>query len=877
MRWLQLVAVVVGVSLFACESDSKDFLAPSPRGPLYAVGSDPATGATIETDQDDYLPGEIVHLTGSGWAANESVHLEMTEDPDTHGDVVQDVQADTAGGFSVPFYDVQPHDLGVAFTLTGTGAVSGSVVTVRFVDGRAIATLTLNGSSAVTVASAAAINAVATGQLTGNNQNTLGSVGIKAFVHGANANTATPLTCSDVNPDLGPSSPSNSIPFSHAFSFNAPAAGGVYDVIVTSYGDNACATTGGASSLTMANAITVQAQANQTISFGPLANKTFGDQPFTVSATATSGLVVSFSSQTGATCGVLGTTVTILHAGTCTVRASQDGNPSFNPAPNVDQSFTIAQASANITVTGFSGFYDGAPHGASGSATGVNGEDLSGLLNLGAAFTDAPGGTAFWVFSGSGDYNDASGDVAIDIAPRSVTATITAADKVYNGDAWAVITHCSVNGTLGTDDVVCTASDAVFADANAGEDKDVSATVSLTGSASGNYTLDINTTSHTTASISRKPVTATITAADKTYDGNAAATITACTVHTKVGSDDVGCVGSDGAFADANAGDDKDVGATVSLNGSASGNYTFGANTDVHTTASIHKAPLTVTADDQHKTYDGAAFWPFPATITGFVNGENVSVIGGSPAVGGNAVGAVNAGSYTITPLPGSLQAANYDFATFVDGTLTIAKAPLTVTADNKSKVFDNGPYTQFTATISGFVNGENASVVSGGAGFDGPAISAVYPGTYAITPTVGSLDAANYAFTSFVNGTLTIIAWTLTGFYQPVDMPNSGIVWNSVKGGSTVPLKFEIFAGAVERTEVGSVLSFTQTKVTCDASSPTDDVEFTTTGGTSLRYDGGAGQFIQNWQTPKQPGQCYKVTMTALDGSKLFAFFKLK
>ena len=48
-------------------------------------------------------------------------------------------------------------------------------------------------------------------------------------------------------------------------------------------------------------------------------------------------------------------------------------------------------------------------------------------------------------------------------------------------------------------------------------------------------------------------------------------------------------------------------------------------------------------------------------------------------------------------------------------------------------------------------------------------------------------------------------------------------------------------------------------------------------TGGTSLRYDSTAGQFIQNWQTPKLPGVCYIVTMTTDDGSSLTANFKLK
>jgi len=114
---------------------------------------------------------------------------------------------------------------------------------------------------------------------------------------------------------------------------------------------------------------------------------------------------------------------------------------------------------------------------------------------------------------------------------------------------------------------------------------------------------------------------------------------------------------------------------------------------------------------------------------------------------------------------------------------------------------------------------------------------------------------------------------WTLNGFYQPVDM---GGVWNIVKGGSTVPLKFEIFDGTTELTDI-NVISLSTKLVACDASAWTDDIETMATGGTSLRYDAVAGQFIYNWKTPKTPGFCYRVTMTTLDGSSLFANFKLK
>ena len=120
-----------------------------------------------------------------------------------------------------------------------------------------------------------------------------------------------------------------------------------------------------------------------------------------------------------------------------------------------------------------------------------------------------------------------------------------------------------------------------------------------------------------------------------------------------------------------------------------------------------------------------------------------------------------------------------------------------------------------------------------------------------------------------------TVLAWTLKGFYQPVDMNG---VWNVVKNGSTVPLKFEVYAGATELTDVSVVKSFTVKSVSCPgATAIADDIELTTTGGTQLRYDSTGGQFIQNWQTPKRPGTCWVVTMTTVDGSFLSANFKLK
>src|SRR5215204_2551832 len=125
-------------------------------------------------------------------------------------------------------------------------------------------------------------------------------------------------------------------------------------------------------------------------------------------------------------------------------------------------------------------------------------------------------------------------------------------------------------------------------------------------------------------------------------------------------------------------------------------------------------------------------------------------------------------------------------------------------------------------------------------------------------------------------------VTLTMAGFYQPVDM---GSTINTVKGGSTVPFKFEIFAGSTELTSTtfnGNPIGvFTAKKVACPGGAAEDPIEqvVTATGGTALRYDATSGQFVYNWQTPKTPvGACYDTTFTVTaDGSTLTAHFKTK
>jgi hypothetical protein len=91
------------------------------------------------------------------------------------------------------------------------------------------------------------------------------------------------------------------------------------------------------------------AKQNQTITFDALGNKTFGDPDFVVSATASSSLAVTFGAS--GNCTVTVATVHLTGAGSCTITASQAGNATYNPAPDVPQTFTIAAARQNQTIT----------------------------------------------------------------------------------------------------------------------------------------------------------------------------------------------------------------------------------------------------------------------------------------------------------------------------------------------------------------------------------------------------------------------------------------------------------------------------------------------------------------------------------------------
>ncbi len=90
--------------------------------------------------------------------------------------------------------------------------------------------------------------------------------------------------------------------------------------------------------------VTLYVRKPQTIKFPHPGTQTVGT-PLILSATASSGLAVSFASQTTGVCTVSGTTATFLTPGTCTIQASQAGNATWAAATPVSRSFTVDAAS----------------------------------------------------------------------------------------------------------------------------------------------------------------------------------------------------------------------------------------------------------------------------------------------------------------------------------------------------------------------------------------------------------------------------------------------------------------------------------------------------------------------------------------------------
>jgi hypothetical protein len=487
-------------------------------------------------------------------------------------------------------------------------------------------------------------------------------------------------------------------------------------------------------------------KADQTITFDGTGPVTYGVAPITLTATASSGLPASFTVVSGP--GTLsGGVLTVTGAGSVVIQADQDGNGNNNPAPPVQQTLVVTPAPLTVTADDASKVYGAAlPAFTAGFSGFVNGDtpvDLGGSLSLGTPATAAsPVATYPVTPSGlsSPNYTITFIDGTLTITPAPLTVTANDASKVY-GAALPTFT-AGFSGLVNGDtpaDLGGTLTFATPADANSAPG---AYPITPSGLTSANYDI---TFADGTLTVGQADQSIDFTLSGPVVYGAAPITLTAtATSGLPVSFTVVSGPGTltGGVLTVTGAG-------TIVIRADQPGNGNYNPAPSVQRTLVVTPAPLTVTANDAGKLY-GAALPAFTAGFSGFVNGDTPADLDGTLALATPATAASPVGTYPVTP--GGLTSPNYTI-TFADGTLTVTRAPLTVTANDASRVFGR-PNPTFTASYTGLVGGDAPADLGGTLTFSTAADANSPAGTYPVTPS--GLSSPNYTIT-FANGTLTV------------------------------------------------------------------------------------------------------------------------
>ena len=443
----------------------------------------------------------------------------------------------------------------------------------------------------------------------------------------------------------------------------------------------------------------------------------------------------------------------------------------------------LSLAPTALTVATVSGIYGGTATMAAtltSGGTDVAGETVDfhiGAVDLGPAVTDVNGlatingaslgfidvgtyiGDVTASFAGDASFNPSNGSSDLTITPAPLTVAANDQAKVY-GQINPTLTGI-VAGILNGDDVTAnfatTASQ--FSDVQAG-----GYPINFTG-LTGAKALDYSTTvvggSSTggTLTATPAPLAVVVNNQAKVY-GQANPSLTG-TVAGILNGDDVTAnfattaSNSSGVQAGGYPITVASLSGTKAIDYSTTvvgGSVTLGSLT-------VTPAPLTITANNQAKVY-GAASPTLTASYTGFVNGDTSASLIAPPTLSTTATAAshVSGNPYAIT----ASGAVDPDYSiSYVAGSLTVTPAPLTIVANDQSKIYGAASPT-LTASYTGFVNGDTSASLTAPPTLSTTATAAshVSGGPYAIAAS-GAVDP-DYSI-SYVAGSLGVTPAPLT------------------------------------------------------------------------------------------------------------------
>ena len=397
----------------------------------------------------------------------------------------------------------------------------------------------------------------------------------------------------------------------------------------------------------------------------------------------------------------------------------------------------------------------------------------------------------------------------------------------------------------------------------------------------GSYPITCSGQTSSTYTITYTPGTLTITQAplaiaanDVTRSYGSANPAFAFTTSGLVNGDTLGSIGVNVACGTSAAAGSPAGSYSITCAGTASStNY---AITYQPGTLTITPVPLTIIANNATRSY-GSANPAFMFTASGLVNGDTFASLGLNVTCSTTAVAGSSPGTYPIT-CSGPASTTNYNIA-YQAGTLTITAAPLTIKANDATKLL-NAPNPAFSVTYTGFVNGDTAASLTGTLSCTTSATTTSPVGSYPIT--CSGQSSSNYKIT-YVPGTLKVL-YASSGIcggdaghqiLLPIHADGSSVM----NQGRTIPAKFRVCdANGVSVGTAGVVSSFSLIQIIGGTVTDVNESVDATTPDTTFRWDSSGQQWIFNISTANlQAGQTYVYAIGLNDGTSIGFRFGLK
>ncbi|RYE19656.1 MAG: hypothetical protein EOP51_19455 [Sphingobacteriales bacterium] len=498
------------------------------------------------------------------------------------------------------------------------------------------------------------------------------------------------------------------------------------------------------------NIVVTRDKTTPVITFNTIPAKTYGNADFDPATSTNTETPVTYSSLNTAVATIVDGKIHIVGAGTSTITASQAADATHYAATNVNRQLTVEKATLTVTADDNSKGYGEALPILTASYSGfVNGETAADIDTLPALSTTATisssvaGGPYIIHAANASDanYTISYVDGSLSVNPAQLTITVNDRSKVYG----APLPEFTADyGSI--DPAVIAALDVSFSvQANAGSSVNDGPYAISASSLNPNYTLEAEP-----GTLTITPAPLHITAVDKVIKYNDPLPGFTATYTGFVNDEDETTLGNTlqfntSGYKGANVAESPFyINPSDAVNPNYEITYSDGS-------LFIDPVALTVTVEHKERLY-GADEPIFTATYDGFVNSDTEGVLN-PPVFSTDATKTSPVGiNYTIT----ASGAANPNYIIgYVPGSLSITPAPLTITANNQTKLY-GAPVPTLTASYSGFVNDEDTNnlLTMPSLSTTATATSPILGSPYSIT--AGGASAANYDI-SYVAGTLTV------------------------------------------------------------------------------------------------------------------------